>query len=88
MYDDELLTTKEVLAYLRVTHKTIYRLVKAGRIPCAQIGRHWRFRRSEIDAWLATGGTKTVRPERTLAESGVMSEGTVVRMRKTAVRRV
>jgi excisionase family DNA binding protein len=46
------LTTDEVLDYLKVNPRTIYRLIKAGEIPAIRIGRQWRFRRSDLDAWI------------------------------------
>lgn len=51
--DDTFLTTEEVLAYLQVNLRTIYRLIKAGKIPAVRVGRQWRFRKADIDAWLA-----------------------------------
>ena len=54
------LTTEEVLAYLQVNLRTVYRLIEAGKLPAVRVGRQWRFRRRDIDAWLdsqrATGG--------------------------------
>ncbi|MFB3853466.1 MAG: response regulator [Vicinamibacterales bacterium] len=50
--DDSFLTTEEVLAYLQVNLRTVYRLIKAGKIPAVRVGRQWRFRRRDIDAWL------------------------------------
>ena len=46
------LTTEEVLGYLRVTPRTIYRLIRSGELPAIRIGRQWRFRRTDLDAWL------------------------------------
>jgi excisionase family DNA binding protein len=48
-----LLTMDEVLGYLRVTSRTIYRLIKAGDLPAVRVGRQWRFRQSDLDAWLS-----------------------------------
>jgi len=47
-----IMTTDEVLAYLQVNLRTVYRLIKAGRIPAVRVGRQWRFRKGDIDAWL------------------------------------
>jgi excisionase family DNA binding protein len=47
-----ILTTEEVLGYLRVTPGTIYRLIRTGELPALRIGRQWRFRRSDLDEWL------------------------------------
>ncbi|MEO5895569.1 MAG: response regulator [Vicinamibacterales bacterium] len=52
--DEGFLTTEEVLEYLQVNLRTVYRLIKAGRIPAVRVGRQWRFRKRDIDAWLET----------------------------------
>lgn len=52
MSDETFLTTEEVLEYLQVNLRTVYRLIKAGKLPAVRVGRQWRFRRSDIDAWL------------------------------------
>src|SRR5690242_5026743 len=52
MIDETFLTTEEVLEYLQVNLRTVYRLIKAGRIPAVRVGRQWRFRKRDIDAWL------------------------------------
>lgn len=50
--EDVFLTTEEVLEYLQVNLRTIYRLIKAGKIPAVRVGRQWRFRKRDIDTWL------------------------------------
>ena len=50
--DDVFLTTEEVLEYLQVNLRTVYRLIKAGKIPAVRVGRQWRFRRADLDTWL------------------------------------
>ena len=52
MIDETFLTTDEVLEYLHVNLRTVYRLIKAGKIPAVRVGRQWRFRKTDIDAWL------------------------------------
>jgi excisionase family DNA binding protein len=52
MSDENFLTTEEVLDYLQVNLRTVYRLIKAGKIPAVRVGRQWRFRKRDIDAWL------------------------------------
>jgi len=54
MMDEGFLTTEEVLEYLQVNLRTVYRLIKAGKIPAVRVGRQWRFRKRDIDAWLET----------------------------------
>ena len=50
MTDEHFLTTEEVLELLQVILLTVYRLIKAGRIPAHRVGRQWRFRRKDIEA--------------------------------------
>jgi len=52
MIEETFLTTEEVLEYLQVNLRTVYRLIKAGKIPAVRVGRQWRFRKRDIDAWL------------------------------------
>ena len=51
----ELMTVEEVADYLRVTEKTIYRLLRRGKIPATKVGRQWRFQKAAIDEWLHQG---------------------------------
>ena len=53
----DVLTAKEAAEFLRTTVDTVKRRARAGSIPAAKIGREWRFRRADLDAWLAGGGT-------------------------------
>ena len=48
----ELMTLREVADYLRVTKKTIYRLLGQDKIPAFKVGQRWRFNRASIDEWL------------------------------------
>ena len=64
--DETFLTTEEVLEYLQVNLRTVYRLIKAGKIPAVRVGRQWRFRKRDIDAWLdnqrARSGARSATP--------------------------
>jgi excisionase family DNA binding protein len=50
--DDELLTTTEVAARLKVTRQTVQRLIKTGKLVASRVGREWRVKHSELDAFL------------------------------------
>ena len=63
--DEGFLTTEEVLEYLQVNLRTVYRLIKAGKIPAVRVGRQWRFRKHDIDAWL-----ESQRPRQTRSALG------------------
>ena len=54
-----LMTLEELANYLRVTKKTIYRLLERGRIPARKVGRQWRFDKASIDTWLRESSKKT-----------------------------
>ena len=76
MMDETFLTTEEVLEYLQVNLRTVYRLIKAGKIPAVRVGRQWRFRKRDIDAWLDSqrprgGGTRATPPAAARPSSGV-----------------
>ena len=61
MNEEGFLTTEEVLDYLQVNLRTVYRLIKAGKIPAVRVGRQWRFRKSDIDAWLESQRPRNAR---------------------------
>jgi excisionase family DNA binding protein len=48
----KLMTVSEVAGYLRVTKKTVYRLLVRGKIPATKVGNQWRFAKDSIDRWL------------------------------------
>jgi excisionase family DNA binding protein len=60
--EEGFLTTEEVLEYLQVNLRTVYRLIKAGKIPAVRVGRQWRFRKRDIDAWLESQQPRNLRP--------------------------
>ena len=59
----DFMTLEEVAGYLRVTRKTIYRLLEGGKIPATKVGRQWRFDKAAIDKWLrrkSVGGKASI----------------------------
>jgi PTS system nitrogen regulatory IIA component len=50
--NDEVMTLSEIAKYLKVSEKTIIRMVHAGELPGAKVLRQWRFVRAAIDDWL------------------------------------
>jgi excisionase family DNA binding protein len=59
--EDSFLTTDEVLKYLQVNLRTVYRLIKAGKLPAVRVGRQWRFRKRDVDNWLDTNRPRALR---------------------------
>jgi excisionase family DNA binding protein len=53
IYVREILTPREAAEYLSIHVRTIYRLVKNGKIPCRKVGGSWRFKKYALDEWLS-----------------------------------
>lgn len=51
---DEILTIDEVATYLKAGKRTVYRLAASGELPAFKLGGTWRFRRGELDQWIAS----------------------------------
>jgi len=52
--EDSLITVKEVADYLKLKEQTVYLLARQNKIPSLKVGGSLRFKKSQIDAWLAT----------------------------------
>ncbi|WP_325893707.1 helix-turn-helix transcriptional regulator [Grimontia sp. NTOU-MAR1] len=51
--NDQILTLKEVVAYLKLAEKTAYRLASEGKLPGFKVGGgSWRFKREDLEAWI------------------------------------
>ncbi len=50
---ESLLTTEDVLRYLRINARTLYRLIHAGELPAVRVGRQWRIKRRDLDRFVA-----------------------------------
>lgn len=53
MSSDEILTIRDVAALLKVGEKTAYTMAQDGDLPGLKVRGQWRFRRSDIDAWIS-----------------------------------
>lgn len=51
--EGEILTIRQLADYLMVSEKTVYRMLDRNQLPAMRVGAQWRFRRQDIDAWLA-----------------------------------
>lgn len=49
---EPLLDSDEAAQLLKIHPKTLQRMARRGEIPGVQIGKLWRFRRSELNAWM------------------------------------
>lgn len=50
---EPLLTPVEAATWLGVHEKTAIRMARGGELPALRIGKHWRFRRSDLESWAA-----------------------------------
>lgn len=48
--------TKEIAEHLDLTKDTVHKWIKAEAIPCSRVGKLWKFKKSEVDAWVKSGG--------------------------------
>lgn len=47
------LTASEVASHMRVSSMTVYRLIKAGDLRAVRVGKSYRVREDDLDAYLA-----------------------------------
>ena len=45
-------SSKEIAQYIGINKDTLQRWITDGKIPCPRVGRLWKFKISEIDAWI------------------------------------
>lgn len=50
--EDQILTLREVAAYLKLAEKTAYRLASEGKLPGFKVGGSWRFKREDLEEWI------------------------------------
>jgi len=55
---DEVLTRSQAAKLLRVCSESVSKLVRDEGLPCKRVGKEYRFRRSEMLAWLAARGAR------------------------------
>lgn len=46
----------DVARHLGVAKDSVYRWIERRHLPAHKIGRLWKFRLSEVDAWVEAGG--------------------------------
>ncbi|MGL4585471.1 MAG: methylation-associated defense system helix-turn-helix domain-containing protein MAD1 [Acinetobacter ursingii] len=50
---DQIMTVKDVATYLKLNERTVYRMASSAKIPAFKVGVSWRFKKEEIDNWIA-----------------------------------
>ena len=64
---NELLTTEEAAAYLRLSERKLYDLVAAGTVPCTKATGRWLFPKTDLDRWLSASALQPEALSRTPA---------------------
>lgn len=54
--EDRWLSVGEICKYLGVSNDTVYRWIDTKSMPAHRVGRLWKFKRTEVDAWVKSGG--------------------------------
>lgn len=54
--DSDILTISDAARHLQLSKESLYRYARAKVIPATKVGRHWRFSRAELDAWVRRRG--------------------------------
>ena len=72
--DERWLSLAEIATYLGVSKDSVYRWLEVRHMPAHKVGRQWKFKAAEVDAWVRSGkadftpaavATKVRRPART-----------------------
>lgn len=50
--EDRWLSVEEIATYLGINQDTVYKWITRKQLPAHKVGRLWRFRREEVDAWV------------------------------------
>ncbi|MEN6533113.1 MAG: helix-turn-helix domain-containing protein [Bryobacteraceae bacterium] len=53
---DRWFSVSEVAAHLGVATDTVYRWIDNKGLPAHRVGRLWKFKLYEVDAWVRSGG--------------------------------
>lgn len=59
MNGESLVTPKEVAAHLSVSESWVAEQARVGNLPALKLGRSWRFRMGEVEAWLTAKASAT-----------------------------
>lgn len=60
-------TLKEVQEYLGVGRETILQWIAKRNMPAYKVGRLWKFKLSEVDDWIRSGGAAEDASDKTSA---------------------
>jgi len=53
--EERWITLAEVADHLQIAEETVHRWIRRKGMPSHRLGRHWRFKISEVDEWVRSG---------------------------------
>ena len=56
--NDRYLSVAEICTYLGIKRDTVYKWISKKKLPAHRIGKLWKFKMSEVDAWVNNGTNK------------------------------
>ena len=54
--DDRWLSVDEICKYLGIGKDTVYKWIDKHGMPAHRMGRLWKFKKYQVDAWVEAGG--------------------------------
>jgi len=61
--EDRWLSVDEITRHLGVSSDTIYRWIARFGMPAHRMGRLWKFKKYQVDAWVEAGGATAEFPK-------------------------
>ena len=49
-------SVEDVAKHLGIARDTVYRWIESKALPAHKVGRLWKFKLSQVDAWVEAGG--------------------------------
>jgi excisionase family DNA binding protein len=60
--DDRWLSVDEIADYLGISKDTVYTWITSREMPAHRVGRLWKFKKDEVDAWVTSGDAAEPQP--------------------------
>ena len=54
--EDRWLSVDDICDYLGVKRDTVYKWINEKSMPAHRMGRLWKFKKEQVDAWVEAGG--------------------------------
>lgn len=54
--EDRWLSVDEISKYLGISSDTVYRWINKRSMPAHRVGRLWKFKKEQVNAWVEAGG--------------------------------